>query len=123
MRVAEQEQDSLTVLGPELVDAAVALIGPAPVLDGYTAGLTTFHVDMDQSPMLKGLSERRAPVPTLGLWRQGSIHVSVRRHEECSSMPHDGRRKWLDLALEARLDPARRPASFCSDERAVGLQC
>ena len=52
------------------------------VLDGYTAGFTTFHVDMDQSPMLKGLPNDECQCPHWGYVIKGRFTYRCGDHEE-----------------------------------------
>ena len=51
-------------------------------LDGYAVGFTTFHVDMDQRPMLKGLPDDRCQCPHWGYVLRGSFTFLVDGHEE-----------------------------------------
>ena len=51
-------------------------------LDGYTVGFTTFHIDMDQSPMLKGLPGDQCQCPHWGYVLKGRLTYRVGEGEE-----------------------------------------
>ena len=51
-------------------------------LDGYTVGFTTFHVDLDQSPMLKGLPNDLCQCPHWGYVIRGRMTISYGDREE-----------------------------------------
>ena len=51
-------------------------------LDGYTVGFTTFHVDLDQSPMLKGLPNDECQCPHWGYVLKGRLIMRFADHEE-----------------------------------------
>jgi quercetin dioxygenase-like cupin family protein len=51
-------------------------------LDGYTVGFTTFHVDLDQSPMLKGLPNDQCQCPHWGYVIKGRMTFRVGDREE-----------------------------------------
>lgn len=42
-------------------------------LEGYSVNFTTFHIDMDQTPMLKGLPDDRCQCPHWGYVLKGSF--------------------------------------------------
>ena len=48
-------------------------------IDGYTVNFVSFGVDIDGTPLLKGLPGDSVPVPSLGLRTQGQAHLSLRR--------------------------------------------
>ena len=51
-------------------------------LGGYTVGFTTFHVDLDQSPMLKGLPGDECQCPHWGYVLKGSFTYRAGEREE-----------------------------------------
>jgi quercetin dioxygenase-like cupin family protein len=51
-------------------------------LDAYTAGFRTFHVDMDQSPMLKGLPNDECQCPHWGYVIKGRFTYRCGGREE-----------------------------------------
>ena len=51
-------------------------------LEGYTVGFTTFHVDMDQTPMLKGLPNDECQCPHWGYVLEGRITFRYDDNEE-----------------------------------------
>ena len=52
------------------------------VIEGYSVNFTTFHVDMDQSPLLKGLPEDRCQCPHWGYVTKGSFTFRSDNGEE-----------------------------------------
>jgi hypothetical protein len=51
-------------------------------LAGYAVGFTTFHVDMDHRPMLKGLPDDECQCPHWGYVLKGRFTFLVGDHEE-----------------------------------------
>ncbi len=54
----------------------------ADELDGYTVGFTTFHVDMDQTPLLKGLPNDECQCPHWGYVLKGRFTFRCGGREE-----------------------------------------
>jgi quercetin dioxygenase-like cupin family protein len=51
-------------------------------VDGYTVGFTTFHADMDQSPMLRGLPNDQCQCPHWGYVIKGRFTYRSGDREE-----------------------------------------
>src|SRR5918911_3339889 len=51
-------------------------------IDGYTINFVTFKVDVDSTPMLKGLPDDRCPCPHWGYVFRGRVVFTVDDREE-----------------------------------------
>ena len=51
-------------------------------IEGYSVNFTTFHIDMDQSPMLKGLPNDECQCPHWGYVAKGSFTIRSGDREE-----------------------------------------
>ena len=51
-------------------------------LDGYTVNFVRFAVDVDSTPMLKGLPDDRCPSPHWGYVFKGKVTYTFADHEE-----------------------------------------
>jgi len=51
-------------------------------IEGYSVNFTTFHVDMDQTPVLKGLPDDQCQCPHWGYVIKGRLTIRSGDHEE-----------------------------------------
>src|SRR5919206_4978996 len=51
-------------------------------IDGYTVNFTEFKVDIDGTPLLKGLPDDRCQCPHWGYVLKGRVHFRFADHEE-----------------------------------------